>query len=81
MTKVTKVTLDIEELVERLPINDKIKLVRKLEKATWAARWDQLLAKIDERVKKNPITDEEIEQVVREVRKERYERKKAKGSN
>lgn len=77
----TKVTLDIEELVERLPMNDKIKLVRRLEKATWAARWDRLLAKIDERVKKDPVTDEEVYQAVREVRKERYERKKAKGSN
>ena len=81
MANKVAVKLDLDEIIGQLKTADKIKLVQRLEKETWAARWDRLLSKIDERVKKYPITDEKIDQEVREVRRERYERKKAKGSN
>lgn len=50
----------VERLVESLPLDDKIRLVRKLEKETWQQRWGKLLEGIDGRLKKYPLTRKEI---------------------
>lgn len=72
-----KITLDlniaqIEKLVDKLPAQEKIRLVRKLEQETLRVRWDWLLSTIDKRLKKHPISKAEIAQEIRAVRKSRY---------
>jgi hypothetical protein len=73
----SKVTLDlnnqqIEKLVERLPINIKIKLVCKLEQETLRQRWDSVMKDIDKRLKRFPISEEEIAKEIGSYRKEKY---------
>jgi hypothetical protein len=72
-----KITLDlnigqVEQLVEKLPSQEKIRLVRKLEQETLRARWDWLLNTIDKRLKKYPISKTEIAREIKALRKARY---------
>lgn len=74
-----KVTLElspnqVEELIEKLPMEEKIKLVRKLEKETWRKRMDKILKNIDERRKKYKISTKEISQEIEKARQEFYAR-------
>jgi Mg/Co/Ni transporter MgtE len=62
----------VESLVERLPLEDKIRLVRRLEKETWAKRLGVVVEKMRKHVKEKGITDKEIDRICEEVRKERY---------
>jgi len=62
----------IESAVEKMSVVDKIELARKLEKMTMNKRIDNLLNKIDARSKKNPISQREIDRVIKETRKELY---------
>lgn len=62
----------VEEVVEQLNIRTKLRLVQKLEEETWNARWDNLLADIDRRLKKHPISDIEIAKEVETVRRKLY---------
>ncbi len=59
----------VERLVEKLPVKEKIRLVRKLEQETWGKRMDQLLRRIDKRRKRYPISEKEIRQEIEIVRK------------
>ncbi len=72
-----KIALDftpaqIEGLVEQLPMKDKIRLVRKLEKQTWASRFQELFDRVDARRKKSGITSKEVWKEVKQARKEFY---------
>ena len=62
----------VEELINKLSIEDKIKLVRKLENETWARRLDEVVFRIRKRFKKNPISDKEIQQICEETRQRLY---------
>ena len=62
----------IESAVEKMSIDDKIKLAKKLEKMTMSKRIDDLLDRIDTRSKKTPISQKEIDSIVKETRKELY---------
>ncbi len=62
----------VEELVEKLSVEDKIHLVRKLERETWGKRIDNLFRKIDQRRKRHPISDKEIAQEIEIVRRQIY---------
>lgn len=62
----------VESLVERLPIESKIRLVRRLEKETWAKRLDTIVQRMRKHIKEKGITDKEIDRICEEVRKERY---------
>ncbi len=78
----SKVTLELdtrqlEELIESLSMNDKIKLVCKLEQETLRQRWNNVLKDIDKRLKKFPISEKEIAKEIETYRKEKY----AKGRN
>ena len=69
----------VEKLVERLPLEDKIRLVRKLEGETWARRLDEVVFRIRKRFKSNPISDKEITQICEETRQRLYnERNKSR---
>ncbi len=63
----------VEKLVEKLNINQKIRLVRKLEEETWQKRMKQIVANVRQRAKKNPISRKEITRICEDVRQELYE--------
>lgn len=65
-------TQQIEKLIKGLPINDKIKLVCKLEQETLHQRWDNILKNIDKRLKKFPISKNDITEEIESYRKEKY---------
>ena len=74
----SKVTLEldsrqIEELVERLTIEDKIRLALKLNLETWPERFKNLIVRIDARLKNRKIpSDEKIVRTIKKIRKLRY---------
>ena len=75
-----RVTIDfsiqqIELIVARLPIRQKLKLVRKLEKETLKERWKRLLKVIQDNLKKYPMSEEEMDQEIQQARKEHYANK------
>ena len=78
----SKVTIElgpeqIERIVEDLTIEQKLRLVRKLEKETLSQRWDNLLKTIDERRKKYPISQQEINKEIALARKEFYAKRRS----
>ena len=62
----------IEGLVNQLPMDKKIRLVRKLEKETWAKRLQNIFDKTDVRRKKSRLSSKEIWDEVRQARREFY---------
>ena len=60
----------VEELVEGLSIEDKIKLVRKLENETWARKLDMVVQRMRRNIKKAKISDREIDNICEEVKRE-----------
>ena len=60
----------VETLVERLPLQDKIRLVRKLENETWAKRLDSVVQRIRCKVRAAGISDKKIERLCEDVKKE-----------
>ena len=64
--------VNIGTFVKRLTIQDKIELAEKLARETRRQRWKKLFSSIDEKIAKNPITQKEIDNVVKEVREELY---------
>ena len=72
-----KITLElnpnqVEELVEKLSIQDKIRIVRKLQQETWAKRLDDVVFRIRKHFKQNPISDKEITRICEETRQRLY---------
>lgn len=62
----------IEHMIEELPLSQKISLARKLQEETAQNRMDYILKRIDERIKKHPISRKEISAEVKQVRKRLY---------
>ena len=60
----------IEQAINGLSIEDRAKLIKRLTKASWEKRFDQLRSGIRARVKKYPITQQEIDEEVEEAKKE-----------
>ena len=72
-----KITLElspnqVEKLVEKLPMIEKVKLVSKLEKETLPQRWDEILTDIGKRLKRFPLSQEEIDKEIKAYRREKY---------
>ena len=63
---------DLERAVDHLPQAEKLRLVQRLERQTWGARIDRLLARIDARVKRRPLPEGQITALVERVRQELY---------
>lgn len=69
------VTADqIEGMIGQLPMKDKIRLVRKLEKQTWAKRLNEIFRNVDRRRKKLNISRKEIHEEIEKARQEFYVR-------
>ena len=58
----------IESAIKRLKPKQKIRLIERLEKETWAERFESLLARIDRKSARHPISEEEITAACDEVR-------------
>lgn len=65
-------TTQIESLVEQLSVENKIRLVKKLEQETWRQRFEQVVSKIRQRFKENPLSDKEIQRLCEEARQKVY---------
>jgi len=73
MSKVAiQLPVDIDKIINQLKTEDRIRLIRKLEEQTLSKRIDNLLERIDKRGRKNPLSEKEITEIVKEVRKELY---------
>ena len=57
--------------VRKLPIEEQIEVARAIGRLTWRERWQAIEDKVSARAAKDPITDAEIDEVVREVRREK----------
>lgn len=66
--------------VRQLPPRDREHIRRALDSEQWRREFEQLLGRIQVRVKKRPISDNEIFEEVRLVRAERRARRLAKSS-
>lgn len=75
MSKFT-LELNIKELIEKMPMNKRIELVRELEKETWAKRLDQVVKRIRKHFRRHPLSFRKITRICEEVRQQRYERTK-----
>ncbi len=62
----------ISEAIEGLSDKEKLKITEKLEKETLRLRWRQILKDIDSRLKKFPISKEEVAKEIQNYRKEKH---------
>lgn len=62
----------IEQIINSLRIRDKIQLLHRLEQDTWQAHFQEILHRIDERLKKHHISPKEINKIVEESKQECY---------
>ena len=73
-----KITLElnnkqIENLIERLPLKEKVELAQRLTSKTWQVRFKNLLSRVDTRLKNRRIpSNAKIVQIVKGVRKRHH---------
>ena len=60
----------VESLVEKLPFENKLHLVRRLEKETFAGRLDNVTGRMRRRIRSAKISAKEIERICEEVKRE-----------
>lgn len=65
-------SVQIEALLEKLPMEEKIRLARKLEQQTWGKRLEQVFKKIDARRRKSILSNKEIAREIEIVRRQIY---------
>lgn len=65
---------EVEKAIKQLPVKEKIKIFEKLGKETRKERWGNLLNRLEQRYKQYPISEKEITNICKEVRKNRYEK-------
>jgi hypothetical protein len=70
MNLAVKVSVDLENLIQRLSVKEKIKLAHELERQTRRERWTPLLNRIQKKTAKNRLSEKEIVALVKETRKE-----------
>ena len=77
MTK-QEVDLGVEVIkytFDKLPIQDRIRVVEELERETRRQRWDQVVSRVRSRAVKSPISQKEINRICEEVRQRNYEKR------
>jgi len=69
-----EVPINIDTIIKGLTIEDKIKIIRKLQKETRRQRWEPFLNRIAARKKtaRTAFSAKEITRIVKDVRKELY---------
>ena len=74
MIKININAQQLKEAIDNLPTQERARLVNELNRKTWEDRFRQLLARIDARLKRNPISQREITKIVEQARNEYYAR-------
>ena len=64
----------LKEAIQKLPVEEKARLVEELEHETWRRQFRALLSRIDSRLKKNPISQKKISEIVEQAREEYHAR-------
>ena len=59
------------ERIRRWPIEWQVELAEQLNSMTWREQWEAVCERIHMRAQAEPITDDEIDAVVREVRRDK----------
>ena len=62
----------ISQAIEGLSAEEKLKLTEKLEKETFKLRWRKILKDIDLRLKRFPVSKQDVLREIRAYRKEKY---------
>lgn len=65
------VPVDIDAIVKQLPLREKIRLARRLEKETWASELDAVVGRIRNRSAIRRLSTRDVHEIVESVRKER----------
>lgn len=73
MVKIS-IPIDIDAIVDQLPMREKIRLVNRLEQKTWASRLDEVVSRIRARPSVRRLSAEEITRIVEDVRRTRHAR-------
>ncbi len=68
------VAIDIDAIVRQLPLREKIRLSRQLEKETWASELNSVVSRIRSRSSVRRLSMRDITQIVEDVRKKGYAR-------
>lgn len=68
------VTVDLDAILRQLPLGEKIRVVRQLERETWAARLDGAVNRIRARSSVQQLSFKDITRIVEDVRSARYAR-------
>lgn len=64
----------VRKAIQKLPIEQRIKLVEELERSTWEIRFRKMFARSDARRKKNPTSQKKINKMIEEAREDFYAR-------
>ena len=64
----------IDDVINRLGKEEKMKLFEKLEKETPKERWKNIFERVGKRAKKYAMSEDEVVRLCKEVRKKRYEK-------
>lgn len=72
------VPVNITAIVRQLPLQEKLRLVRQLERETWAARLGQVVTRIRARRSVRQLSQRDITRIVEDVRTARYARAAAR---
>lgn len=68
----TSASQSIVDQVKALPPDEQLRVAEAIDKITWAQRWRRVCERIEARVRTaNPISDDQIDEAVQEVRKEK----------
>ena len=68
------IPVDVDAIVNQLPMREKIRLVQQLERQTWAKRLDNLFERIDQRRGRNRLSEKEILNICKDVRRQLHVR-------
>ena len=68
------IPIEIDEVISHLPMKEKIRLVRRLERETRGRQLDELVARIRARPSIRQLSVREIDHIVEDTRRTRYAR-------
>jgi RNA:NAD 2'-phosphotransferase (TPT1/KptA family) len=72
--KTMKISIDVNAILKQMSLKEKIRLVKQLEKETWASQLDEVVDRIRTRSSVRRLSAKEIDRLVEDVRKTRYAR-------
>jgi len=67
------IPIDVDAIVDHLPMREKIRLVQRLERETWASRLDWLFNRTNQRRGRRNISEKEILRICKDVRRKLHD--------